>query len=310
MSTTSTTSGTRQSDRPAGPPDATRVPARPRRHRHRVRLSRTWWGFLLLLAAGLAFVVPLYMLLTTAFKTNAEIYAWPMKFFPSELTWDNLATAWELAPFGAFIKNSVLVTVIGSVGKVILAVFTAYAFAFLPFPGKKGLFLVMLGALMVPGHVTLLVNYITIGNLGLINTYAGLILPGVGSAFGTFLLRQHFMTLPGEIFEAAELDGAGHLRKLTALVVPMSVPAVATVGLVAIIDEWNSFVWPLIITNSVNMRTLPIGLMYLKANDGLTSWGVLMSGTLIVVLPMLLVFLLAQRYIVTGLTGAAAGGGR
>jgi len=273
-------------------------------------LRHHWWGILLLAAAALVFVVPLFILVTTAFKTNSDIYTWPPKVLPTDLTWDNLTTAWQLAPFGAFIKNSVIVTVVGAVAKVVLAVFTAYAFAFLPFPGKNVLFLVMLGALMVPGHVTLLVNYITIGNMGLINTYAGIILPGVGSAFGTFLLRQHFMSLPTEVFEAAEVDGAGHLRKLGSMVLPMSVPAIATVALVAVIDEWNSFVWPLIITNSVNMRTLPIGLMYLKANDGMVSWGVLMSGTLIVVLPMLLVFLFAQRYIVTGLTGAAAGSGR
>ncbi|MVA75038.1 ABC transporter permease subunit [Auraticoccus sp. F435] len=292
-------------------PDGTQGPQpAPRRSRGVRALRRHWWGFLLLVAAALVFVIPLYLLVTTAFKTNSEIYVWPPKLLPTELTWDNLRTAWQLAPFDAFIANSVVVTVVGSIGKVLLAVFTAYAFAFLPFPGKKILFLVMLGALMVPGHVTLLVNYITIGNMGLINTYAGLILPGVGSAFGTFLLRQHFMSLPKEVFEAAEVDGAGHLRKLVSMVLPMSVPAVATVALVAVIDEWNSFVWPLIITNSVNMRTLPVGLMYLKANDGMTSWGVLMSGTLIVVLPMLLVFLLAQRYIVTGLTGAAAGSGR
>ncbi|WP_154795321.1 carbohydrate ABC transporter permease [Occultella kanbiaonis] len=301
---------TTTASRPRNSDVAAPTPGLTKRRRRQGSLGRSWWGFLLLAAAALAFIIPLYMLVTTAFKTNAEIYAWPMRFFPSEFTWTNLRTAWEVAPFDAFIKNSVLVTLIGSVAKVTLAVFTAYAFAFLPFPGKKGLFLVMLGALMVPGHVTLLVNYITIGNLGLINTYAGLILPGVASAFGTFLLRQHFMSLPGEVFEAAELDGAGHFRTLRSLVVPMSVPAIATVALVAVIDEWNSFVWPLIITNSVNMRTLPIGLMYLKANDGVTSWGVLMSGTLIVVLPMLLVFLFAQRYIVTGLTGAAAGGGR
>ncbi|WP_277051103.1 carbohydrate ABC transporter permease [Ruania albidiflava] len=303
-------SATTTSPRPRHQNSAHTAPASAPAGRPKIRLRRTWWGFLLLIATALAFVIPLYMLATTAFKTNGEIYAWPMKFFPSEFTWANLATAWELAPFGAFIKNSIVVTVVGAGAKVVLAVFTAYAFAFLPFPGKRGLFLVMLGALMVPGHVTLLVNYITIGNMGLINSYAGLILPGVASAFGTFLLRQHFMTLPAEVFEAAELDGAGHFRKLSSFVVPMSIPAIATVGLVAVIDEWNNFVWPLIITNSVNMRTLPIGLMYLKANDGLTSWGVLMSGTLIVVLPMLFVFLFAQRYIVTGLTGAAAGGGR
>lgn len=281
-----------------------------RRNRRKATFARTWWGYLLLIAAGLAFVLPLYILVTTAFKTNGEIYTWPMKWLPSEFTWDNLVAAWELAPFDAFITNSVIVTVIGAAAKIVLAVFTAYAFAYLPFPGKNVLFLVMLGALMVPGHVTLLVNYITIGNMGLINTYAGLILPGVASAFGTFLLRQHFLSLPKEVFEAAEVDGAGHLRKLFSFALPMSIPAVATVGLIAVIDEWNNFVWPLIITNSVNMRTLPIGLMYLKANDGLTSWGVLMSGTLVVVLPMLIVFLFAQRFIVTGLTGAAAGSGR
>lgn len=287
------------------------TPSRPVKARRRSRkLVRNWWGFLLLIAAALMFVVPLYMLVTTAFKTNSEIYAWPPRLLPSELTWDNLRSAWALAPFDQFIKNSVIVTVVGSSAKVLLAIFTAYAFAFLPFPGKKILFLVMLGALMVPGHVTLLVNYITIGNMGMINTYPGLILPGVASAFGTFLLRQHFLALPKELFEAAEVDGAGHFRKLFSMVIPMSIPAVATVALIAVIDDWNEFVWPLIITNSVNMRTLPIGLMYLKANDGMTNWGVLMSGTLIVVLPMLLVFLFAQRYIVTGLTGAAAGGGR
>lgn len=278
--------------------------------RRKATFARNWWGYLLLIAAGLAFVLPLYILVTTAFKTNGEIYTWPMQWLPTAFTWDNLVTAWELAPFDAFITNSVIVTVIGATAKVVLAVFAAYAFAYLPFPGKNVLFLVMLGALMVPGHVTLLVNYITIGNMGLINTYVGLILPGVASAFGTFLLRQHFLSLPKEIFEAAEVDGAGHLRKLFSFALPMSIPAVATVGLIAVIDEWNNFVWPLIITNSVNMRTLPIGLMYLKANDGLTSWGVLMSGTLVVVLPMLIVFLFAQRFIVTGLTGAAAGNGR
>ncbi|GAA1488144.1 carbohydrate ABC transporter permease [Brachybacterium sacelli] len=300
--------------RPSPPPNraaASGDPGAPPGPRRRPSaLRRNWWGLLLLIAVGLVFLIPLYMLLTTAFKTNAEIYTWPLKWLPSQFTGDNLAQAWEIAPFGAFIKNSLIVTAVGATLKVVLAIFAAYAFAFLPFPGKKWLFVAMLGALMVPGHVTLLVNYITMGNLGMINTYAGLILPGVASAFGTFLLRQHFLSLPSEVFEAAEVDGAGHLRRLLSFTLPMSIPAVATVALVAVIDEWNNFVWPLIITNSVNMRTLPIGLMYLKSNDGLTNWGVLMAGTLIVVLPMLLVFLFAQRYIVTGLTGAAAGNGR
>src|SRR5699024_1790840 len=164
MSTT--TVRPRPTDSPAASPPSTGA----RAGRPKIRLRRTWWAFLLLVATALVVIVPLYRLVSSAFKTNGEIYACPMRFLPSELTWANLSTAWALAPFGAFIKSSLLVTAVGAAAKVVLAVFTAYAFAFLPFPGKKGLFLVMLGALMVPGHVTLLVNYITIGNMGLINT--------------------------------------------------------------------------------------------------------------------------------------------
>jgi ABC-type glycerol-3-phosphate transport system permease component len=270
------------------------------------RRRRTpWWGVLGLIVAALVFIIPLYLFVSTAFKTNADINSWPMRFIPRSLTWENITNAWELAPFGQFLINSVLVAVIGMACKVVLAVFTAYAFAFLPFPGKRWLFIFMLGALMVPGHVTLLVNYITVGHLHLVNTYGGLILPGVASAFGTFLLRQFFLSLPSEVLEAAQMDGANHLRTVLSFIVPMARPAIITVGLIALIDDWNGFVWPLIVTNSVNMRTLPIGLLYLKENDGINDWGALMAGTLFVVLPMAIVFLLAQRYIVAGLAGSA-----
>ncbi|GAA2207273.1 carbohydrate ABC transporter permease [Nonomuraea monospora] len=263
-----------------------------------------WWGVIALAGTALVFLIPLYLFVSTAFKTDADINAWPPRLIPGSLTLENFVNAWTLAPFGQFLVNSVVVAVIGTVLKVVLAIFTAYAFAFLPFPGKRWLFVFMLGALMVPGHVTLLVNYITIGQLNLVNTYAGLILPGVASAFGTFLLHQFFRSLPYEVLEAAQLDGAGHLRTIVSFIVPMARPAIITVGLIALIDEWNGFVWPLIVTNSVNMRTLPIGLLYLKENDGINDWGALMAGTLFVVLPVAIVFLLAQRYIVAGLAGS------
>ncbi|GAB2958271.1 carbohydrate ABC transporter permease [Nonomuraea fastidiosa] len=276
---------------------AARKPDNPRR--------APWWGVLALVLTALVFLGPLYLFVTTAFKTNEDINSWPMRLIPESLTLENFVTAWELAPFGQFLINSVVVAAIGTVLKVVLAISTAYAFAFLPFPGKRWLFVFMLGALMVPGHVTLLVNYITIGHLHLLNTYAGLILPGVASAFGTFLLHQFFRSLPYEVLEAAQIDGAGHLRTIWSFIMPMSRPAIITVGLIALIDEWNNFVWPLIVTNSVNMRTLPIGLLYLKENDGINDWGALMAGTLFVVLPVTIVFLLAQRYIVAGLAGSA-----
>ncbi|MGP3929429.1 carbohydrate ABC transporter permease [Nonomuraea sp. KM88] len=264
-----------------------------------------WWGVLSLVITALVFLIPLYLFVSTAFKTNADINSWPLRLIPRSLTLENFVNAWTLAPFDQFLVNSVVVAAIGTALKVVLAISTAYAFAFLPFPGKRYLFIFMLGALMVPGHVTLLVNYITVGQMNLLNTYAGLILPGVASAFGTFLLHQFFRSLPYEVLEAAQLDGAGHLRTIFSIIVPMSRPAIITVGLIALIDEWNGFVWPLIVTNSVNMRTLPIGLLYLKENDGINDWGALMAGTLFVVLPVVIVFLLAQRYIVAGLAGSA-----
>ncbi|WP_345570630.1 carbohydrate ABC transporter permease [Nonomuraea rosea] len=262
-----------------------------------------WWSVVALVVAALVFLIPLYLFVSTAFKTDADINSWPLRLIPGSLTLENFVNAWTVAPFGQFLINSVVVAAIGTVLKVVLAISTAYAFAFLPFPGKRWLFIFMIGALMVPGHVTLLVNYITIGHLDLVNTYAGLILPGVASAFGTFLLYQFFRSIPREVLEAAQLDGAGHLRTIVSFIVPMSRPAIITVGLIAVIDEWNGFVWPLIATNSVNMRTLPIGLLYLKENEGINDWGALMAGTLFVILPMAIVFLLAQRYIVAGLAG-------
>lgn len=264
-----------------------------------------WWQYAVLGLAAIVFLVPAYWMLVSAFKPNEEIYQWPFTLLPERWTTENFSDALEAAPFDQFFINSVVITIIGATLKVALAALTAYAFAFLPFPGKKWLFMGMLGALMVPGHVTLLINYITIGNLGLINSYAGIILPGVGSAFGTFLLRQHFLALPREVLEAAELDGAGHLRKLWSFVLPMSKAGVITVALIAVIDEWNDFIWPLLVTNTLEMRTMPIGLMYLKESEGLDNWGMIMAATLMIVLPMLLLFLFAQRHIIAGMAGAA-----
>jgi multiple sugar transport system permease protein/sn-glycerol 3-phosphate transport system permease protein len=166
----------------------------------------------------------------------------------------------------------------------------------------------MLGALMVPGHVTLLANYLTVANLGWINTYAGLIVPGMGSVFGTFLLRQHMLTIPREVTDAAKVDGAGPVRTLVQIVVPMSRPVLVTVGVIAMIEEWNNFIWPLIVTNTAEMRTLPIGLLFLKNDEGFTNWGTIMAGTTMVVLPILLIFFIAQGHIVKGLAQGAVKG--
>ena len=278
------------------------------------RLSRmrplpfTWINYVLMIIVAIIFIVPLYWLISSALKPNADIYHWPLRWFPTHLEWSNFSDAWNAAPFGRFFLNSAIVTVVGTTVKIVLASTTAYAFVFLRFPAKNFLFLLMLGALMVPGNVTLLVNYLTASHLGWINTYAGLIVPGMASVFGTFLLRQHMLTIPKEIIEAARVDGAGPIRVLVSVVLPMSRSVLITVALIGAIEEWNSFIWPLVITNTTSMRTLPIGLAFLKDSEGIANWGTIMAGTAMVALPILILFFIAQRHIVTGLTQGAVKG--
>ena len=161
---------------------------------------------------------------------------------------------------------------------------------------------------MLPGHVTLLVNYITISKLDWLNTYQGLILPGIGTAFAMFLLHQQMQQVPKELIDSARIDGAGHLRRLFSIVLPMSAPMVITASLIVFMGKWNSYVWPLIVTSTVEMRTLPIGLKFLQSQEGYTNWGSVMAGAVIVSAPMLIVFFLAQKRIIGGISAGALKG--
>lgn len=284
-------------DRPAGPGVSARTGTA-----HRAR--RIGLYALLVLVALIA-GGPLYWLITSALKTNPQINSYPPHWFPTQLRWSNFSDAWNAAPFGRFFLNSLVVSVVGTAIELTAALLCAYAFVFLPFPGKRWLFMFLLGAMMVPGHVTLLPNFLTIAQLGWVNTWAGLIAPGLGSVFGTFLLRQHMMTLPAEVMDAARIDGAGHLRTLFRVVLPMSRPMVITVAIVVMVTKWNDFIWPLIVTSSDNMRTLPVGLLFLKNQETYANWGAILAGTVMVIVPVLVVFFIAQRYIIAGLTQGA-----
>ena len=264
--------------------------------------------YALLIIIALVAIIPIYWLLTASVKPSADIYEFPPEWIPTRLRWSNYADAWAAAPFGRLYINSFIVTITGTVLQICVAVLSAYAFSFLRFPAKKWLFFALLGAMMVPGHVVLLPNYMTIAQLGWVNTYLGLIVPGLGSVFATFLLRQHMLTLPGEVMEAAKVDGASHLRVLWSIVLPMSRPMIVTVMIIAMVDKWNDFIWPLITTSAANMRTLPVGLVMLKTAEGYTNWGAVMAATVFVVVPVLIVFFFAQRHIIAGLTQGATKG--
>ena len=221
----------------------------------------------------------------------------------------NYERAMDMVPVGRFFLNSTMVTVIGAGLKVALALTTAYALVFIRIPGRKVVFTMVLVALMVPLHITLVPNYTLIAQMGGRNTLWGIILPGLGTAFATFLLRQQFLTLPHSVVEAAQIDGAGYLRRLTHIVAPMSLPVLATVTLLTVVNEWNEYLWPLIIVDDPNMMTLPVGLTLLQNSEsGSASWGVLMAGTAMVIIPVLIIFVLMQRWIVSGLTQGAVTG--
>jgi sn-glycerol 3-phosphate transport system permease protein len=252
--------------------------------------------------------LPVYWMIIGSFKPTEEIYRIPPTWLPEAPTFGNFTRAWNSAPFGRYYLNTIITTVFGSGFEIFFAVTSAYAFTFLRFPKREWFFLVLLAALMVPGQVTILPNYLTVAWLKWINTYQGIIVPGASVAYGTFLLRQYYRTLPIDILDAAKVDGASHLRMLWSIVTPLAMPAIISFGLLSVVAKWNDFLWPLIVTNTKEMRVLPIGIRGLLLEEGSIDWGVVMAGTLFVVLPVLIVFLYAQRYIVDGIAAGAVKG--
>ena len=266
-------------------------------------------GYVPLVVAVLVVFLPLLWMVLSSFKQPGEIVTLDLQVLPKSLDPENYRIATTTVPFGQFFLNSTVVTVVGSGIKVLLAILTAYALVFVRFPGKKLIFVLILVALMVPAQVSILPNYILIAGMGGKNTLWGIILPGLGTAFGTFLLRQHFLTLPASIMEAAEIDGAGHWRRLWQVAAPVSLPSIATVALVTVVSEWNEYIWPLIITDKPESMTLPVGLTLLQNSEGNgAGWGIMMAGAVLVILPILVVFAMLQRYIVAGLTQGSVTG--
>lgn len=303
MSLATVKSSAASAETPGGPSAPGRVPVGRRRH----ILSTILGGYLPLVVIVLVVALPLGWMVLSSFKQVSEIITLNLRVLPQHWSFVNYTEAFSTAPFGRFFLNSVLVTTIGATVKVLLAIHTAYALVFVRFPAKNVIFLAVLVALMVPPQVAILPNYILIAGMNGLNTYWGIIVPSLGTAFGTFLLRQAFRSLPISMLEAAEVDGAGHLSRLWRMVIPVTAPSIATVALVTIVSEWNEYIWPLIITTDPNLMTLPVGLTLLQNNEsGPSGYGVMMAGAVIVILPVLAIFAFLQRYIVAGLTAGTA----
>ena len=261
-----------------------------------VTLKTIEW--MLLIAVALVFVFPFLWMCLTAFKTMPEVYQFPPALLPESWQFANFKQAWESGPFFTYVWNSVLVAASILVLQFLTGVPAAYAFARYRFPGRNFLFGLTLIALMIPPQVVFLPVYVELSSWGLVNTLWSLILPYGASAFGIFLLRQSFMQVPDEVIEAARLDHASEWKIMWRVMVPMAKPVLVTFGLFSFIYHWNDYFWPLIMTNSDTVRTLPIGIAMLKASEGGTLWNVIMAGNMILVLPILLLFFFAQRHII------------
>lgn len=263
-------------------------------------------SYLTIALVVLIVALPLIWMILASFKTAPELITTSPSLLPESLAPANYVEAARRAPFGRFLLNSVIVTAVGASIKVVLAIMTAYALVYVRFPFKNLIFAGILATLMVPPQVSVLPNFILISGLGGVNTYWGIILPGLGTGFGTFLLRQQLLAIPKSLTEAAEIDGAGHWRRLWSIVVPVSAPTIATVALVSIVFEWNEYLWPLVITSDPMMMTLPVGLNALRNSESSAlGYPLLMAGSVAVIVPVLIVFVALQRYIIAGLTQGA-----
>ncbi len=257
-------------------------------------------GFLL--TGATLTVFPFYWMLVTSLKSNTEVTASPPTFWPKALQWANYGSAWASAPFGRYFLNTIIVSVCQVVGVLVVASLAAYAFARMEFHGKNAVFTVFLATLMIPGEVTLIPNFVIVTKwLGWYDTYQAQVVPYLGSVFAIFLLRQFFMTIPKDLEDAAVMDGCGQLRFLWSIVVPLSRPALITVGLLNFLAAWNAFLWPLLVTRGAAMRPIQVGLSAFST-DGGTRYAELMAASTFVILPTAVIYLIAQRYFVEGIT--------
>lgn len=263
--------------------------------RLKAKLSESIY-YLIFVSAAFVMLIPLIWLVPTAFKSRAELFSSPLSLIPKRLLFSNFPTAWSYVPFGKYYINTLTIVFGLLFVQIITTTLAAYAFARLKFPGKDLLFIIFITQLMITPQSTILPNYLTIKSLGLLDTRLAVMLPYFASAFGTFLLRQAFMTIPQELEDAAKIDGCNKLQLLWYVFLPVVKPTILTFAIISITFHWNEFFWPLIITDTSKARPLTVGLtLFAMQAEGGAEWTLLMAATLMVITPLLIGFLIFQR---------------
>jgi sn-glycerol 3-phosphate transport system permease protein len=260
-----------------------------------------------LTVVALLVAFPLLLALSYSLMPERDIVQFPPPVLPAHPTLVNYETVLNTIPIGRYLLNSLLVSTAVVIGQLITASLAAYAFSFLAFRGRSLLFFLFLSTLMIPWEATIIPNYLTVRQLGWIDTYQGLAVPFMATAFGTFLLRQGFMQIPRELWDAARIDGASSFHFLRTMVIPLSRPALATVGIYGFLSTYNQYFWPLLITNQTLMRTTQVGVAQLRFEES-ARWGVIMAGVIMVAVPTLALLIAGQRQLIRGLTAGAVKG--
>ena len=264
------------------------------------------------LAIGsVAMMLPFVWMVATSLKSLPEVYVFPPQFFPRQWLWSNYLEAWTLLPFHLFFRNSILVSLCVVIGQLFTCSLAGYSFGRLRYPGRDRIFFLYLATMMIPFAVVMIPLYVQMRWFKWVDTLWPLIIPAIFTPWGTFLLRQFMSTLPRELEDAARMDGASFFRIYRTIILPLTKPALATLGIFTFLSSWNDFLWPLIILSSLNTKTIPLGLTAFQSRMPVkTPWQLVMAASTFAIIPILIAFILGQKYYVQGIvTSGIKGGG-
>lgn len=267
-------------------------------------------GYICLIFIAVSMLYPFFAMINLSLVPNGEIFNQGGKLFYSPLTFDNYFSVFEKVPLWKYFANSLFVALVTTIGQVVFSALAGYAFARLNFKFRNGLFLLILITMLVPPQVNIIPLFFLMRQLNWINSYQALILPGLFGGFGIFMMRQYFLGLPKDLEESAKIDGCNLFSTFFKIVLPLALPVIATLAIFTFVTSWNSFMWPLIVTNSESMRTLPVGLAIFKGSfREITLWGDLLACSVICTIPVVGVFLLGKKYFINDIMQGAVKGG-
>ena len=268
-------------------------------------LQKTF-SYSLLILGGITMILPFAWMISTSLKSYSSVFIFNVNeihWIPDPVYWKNYIDVWKVVPFAKFYLNSLFVCVTVTLAQVATSALAAYSFSRLKFPGREKIFFSYLATMMIPGSVTMIPVFVLMRIFGWIDSYKALIIPAAFSAYGTFMLRQFFMTIPRDLEDAAKIDGCNYWSIFCKVILPLSKTALATLTVFVALGNWVSFMWPLLVTNSLEKRTLPVGLAYFQEmyQYAQPDWGLLMAGSLVTMIPVIIMFIFGQKFFVEGI---------